>query len=226
MVDSYTDFLLPPFAKYLKKYLKVWKRSDAGGVVMIPRTGVNYDSVLIRSARLPWSADKTWFFIASIVMIDTDVFTAENIVTYQKLKGHECEIRKLGFRKRSIEFISSPILSHLKTEMPELKIQNYLSTYLQENNRIIELITDINPDSLTIKLFNPPIETKDLNAYINVYKKIFMAPTEIIWNISLEKYLGDILTKNKYTKMLDSIIELLDIIAEICRKTTRRVMIL
>jgi len=193
---------------------------------MIPKEGYNFDSVLIRSKRLSWSVDKTWIFVASIIIIDTDAFGAENIPLYQKLKGYECEIAKRGIIKKKYEFVNPPILTRLKTEIPLIKLHDGLLSILNENFHLMESIAKVNPDNLSIKMFNPPIETSEIGNYIEIYKEMYYKPTEIIWNVHLEKYLGDLISKKKYTHLLDLIIEIINLISDIVRKNSHRVAIL
>ena len=62
---------------------------------------------------------------------------------------------------------------------------------------------------------------KDYETYSDEFKLQFTNPKSIIWNIEIEKYLGAIVSRGKYHKTLDSIIESLDIISKHLRNISR-----
>ncbi|MFX1282970.1 MAG: hypothetical protein ACFFB5_04910 [Promethearchaeota archaeon] len=212
MVKSYTDMLLPPFAKYLKKYGE-WELSDVGGSLLIPKEEYHFNYLLIKPKQLWVSADRSWQFIVAITILDQINFSDKDIPLFQKLKGHECQISRIGFIRKKFHFISNPLLKHLKAEIPDLIIDNALAEILNQDSVLQKLFSTIIPDSLLITLFSQPIVTRDLKEYTSEFYKVFHHPTELIWNINLEKYLGAITSKGKYYKVLDTIIEGLETIS-------------
>lgn len=213
MVKEYTDMLLPPFAKYLAKYTKKWEISDMGGSLMIPNDFYYFNSILFKSKKIStYSTDQTWDFIASVPVIDPKENTEKITKGYQLLKGYECEIQKKGTLKRNYKFVSNPFLEFLQKDIPDLIIDPSLIESFEQDTDIKRLIADIRPDRFSIKLFSQPIMTKDPEEYRKKYKLIFNNPTDgVIWNVTIERYFGDIFSKSSYTKVLDSIIEVFDL---------------
>ena len=220
MVESYSDGLLAPFAKYMSKYGE-WQISDLGASVLIPHSDYHFNSVLVRSKRLSYSSDKSWEFTASVEIIDNEKFSSENSLLFQRLKGYECELERIGYLKKTFHFQSSSLLVHLQKEIPGLYINSSLIETLNQESSILKHINKIVPDYLTIQLFSPPIKTKDLSEYCREYRKTYDSPTELIWNISLEKFIDVILSKKKYFQTLDLIIELLEEISIKVQRTTK-----
>jgi hypothetical protein len=223
MVKSFSDMLLVPFAKYLAKYGE-WELSDMGGSILIPHEHFHFDSILFKSKRLYYSADKSWYFIASVKILEEHQFTSKNVEQFQYLKGLECEINRTGLIRKNFTFKSRKILNQIENEISNLFIRDYLCNDLNRDINLHEKISFIVPDSLSILLFSSPIVTKNFNKYAQEFEKQFINPKSIIWNIIFEKYLGAILSKRKYLKTLDSIIESLDIIAVYLRNLSRNWM--
>jgi hypothetical protein len=220
MVKSFTDVLLVPFAKYLTKYGE-WELSNVGGSILIPREKFHFDSILFKSKRLYYSADKSWRFIASVKIQDEDHFTRENVHHFQYLKGLECELTRKGVLRKKFYFRSSKIIIQLQERIKNLFIRDYLCNDLNFDLDLQKKISFIVPDNITILLFSQPIMAKDYETYSEEFELQFKQPKSIIWNIEIEKYLGAILSKGKYHKTLDSIIESLDIISKYLRKISR-----
>ncbi len=212
MVKSYTDMLLPPFAKYLKKYGE-WELSDMGGGLLIPKEEYHFNSILTKPKQLWVSADRSWQFIAAITILDKNKFSDKDIPLFQQLKGHECQISRSGFIRKKFQFISNPLLKYLNAEIPNLVIDNALVEILNQDAVLQKSFSTITPDSLSITLFSQPIVTRDLKEYCSGFLKVFQNPTELIWNVNLEKFLGAITSKGNYYKVLDTIIETLDTIS-------------
>ncbi len=213
MVKSFSDMLLVPFAKYLVKYGE-WELSNVGGSVLIPQEHFHFDSVLFKSRRLYYSADKSWRFIASVKILDQDDFTSKNVQHFQYLKGLECELIRKGLIRKNFSFKSSKILIQLQEKIKNLFIRDYLCNDLNMDIDLQKNISFIVPDKITILLFSQPIMAKDYETYSDEFKLQFTNPESIIWNIEIEKYLGAIVSRGKYHKTLDSIIESLDIISK------------
>ncbi|MHA2363870.1 MAG: hypothetical protein ACXAC7_07920 [Candidatus Hodarchaeales archaeon] len=214
MVDSYADLMLVPFAKYLSKYAKAWKLSDLGASLMIPKNHYSFNSILFKQKKLSYSTDRTWEFVASVIIINKEDFSKEDKAIYQVLKGFECDIKRTGLIRKKYLFISNPLLTHLNAEIPELHIDPYLVKRFNQDYKLKKFSSEINPDQILIRLFSQPIDSKELIDYCRIYKKIFNNPTDgIIWNIVIEKYLGSIILKKTYLKVLDSIIESFNIIS-------------
>ena len=211
MVREYTDMMLPPFAKYLAKYTKKWELSDMGGSLMIPKDFHFFNSILFKSKKLSFSSDKTWDFIASVLVIDKKDNPDLIKKSFQMLKGAEFIIKKEGLVRKKFKFLSNPLLEYLKAEIPDLIIDSSLIESFEQDTDLQRLISVIKPDRFSINLFSQPIMTKDPEEYRKEYKSIFYNPTDgIIWNITIEKYLGDIISRSSYTKVLDAIIEVFD----------------
>ncbi|MFX0211254.1 MAG: hypothetical protein ACFFDT_35060 [Candidatus Hodarchaeota archaeon] len=219
MVKSYTDMLLPPFAKYLKKYGQ-WELSDVGGSLLIPKEEYHFNYLLAKPKQLWVSADRSWQFIAAINILEKNKFSDKDIPLFQQLKGHECQISRIGFIRKKFQFISNPLLKHLEVEIPNLVIDNTLVEILNQDDSLQKSFSTITPDSLSITLFSQPIVTRDLKEYCLQFLNLFQNPTELIWNVNLEKYLGAITSKGKYYKVLDTIIEVLDAISLHIRRNT------
>lgn len=222
MIDSYSDMLLVPFAKYLTKYGE-WRLSNLGTSMLIPIERYHFDSILFIPKRLSFSVDKSWQFIASVNIKEKDQFSEEHIKLFQRLKRLECEILIKGFVRKKFHFISNPLLDHLQEEIPQLICDDYLIQILEQDEPLQRLISTITPESLTITLFSDPIDTKDLKEYCTQFREIYLNPTELIWNIKIEKYLGYIISKRKYYRILDSIIEALESISIHLKNLTTRI---
>ena len=212
MVKSYSDMLLVPFAKYLKKYGQL-ELSNLGASLLIPNEEFHFSSILFKPKRLSYSADKAWEFIASVVILERDDFSKENFPLYQKLKGLECTLNTKGIIRKNFSMKSNDFLKHLKQEIPDLKIDTHLCEVINQDFILKDLLTKISPDSLTITLFNQPLNVTDITEYCIQFRKVYEFPSEIIWNINLEKFLGGIISKKKYTKIIDSTIQALEIIS-------------
>ncbi|MFX0086029.1 MAG: hypothetical protein ACFFAU_10155, partial [Candidatus Hodarchaeota archaeon] len=197
------------FAKYLSKYGD-WELSSQGGSLLIPKERFHFDSILFLPKRLSYSADRTWKFIASVPIIIRSDFLPENIILFQMLKGVECELIRSGFLKKQYQFKTNSLLLSLQEEIPSLKINNLLMENLNQDVDLIKLISVISPESMDFQLFSPHIEANDLNDYRVKFKGLFNNPEEIIWNIIIEKYLDTIITRKKYTVILDSLIQALE----------------
>ncbi|MFX0013157.1 MAG: hypothetical protein ACFFB2_04955 [Promethearchaeota archaeon] len=222
MVNSYSDGLLVPFAKYLSKYGK-WELSNLGASILIPNEKYHFNSILFRQHRLSFSVDITWQFIASVIIVDKEDFSNGLIPVFQRLKGLECEIWRKGLIRKNYQVVSHHFLKYLQKEIPNLVVSDYLVENLYQDESLRKMISTIMPDALKITLFSQPIATNKLDEYCIHFKEIFNNPSEIIWNINLEKYLGHIILKGKYQKVLDSIIEAFDIISIYIRKVTKRI---
>ncbi|MHA1976916.1 MAG: hypothetical protein ACW98I_08465 [Candidatus Hodarchaeales archaeon] len=220
MVESYSDGLLAPFAKYMSKYGD-WKISDLGASVLVPKIEYHFQSILVRSKRLSYSSDKSWEFTASVIILDKDNFSSENYLLFQRLKGYECEITREGHLNKKYHFQSSSLLEHLQREIPGLYMNTSLVEILNQDSSILERIHKIVPDQLSIRLFSQPIITKDLDEYCQEYRKTYESPTELIWNISIEKFVDMILSRKRYFQTIDIIIELLEEISIKVRRTTQ-----
>ncbi len=212
MVESYTDGLLAPFAKYMSKYGD-WQISDLGASVLVPKINYHFNSILVRSKRLSYSSDKSWEFTASVIVINKENFSFDDSLLFQRLKGYECEIERKGYLKKKYVFRSSSFLEHLQREIPGLYINTSLVESLNQDTSVLEHIHKIVPDQVSIRLFSQPIITKDLDEYCREYRKTYESPTELIWNISIEKFVDMILSKKRYFQTIDLIIELLEEIA-------------
>ena len=92
---------------------------------------------------------------------------------------------------------------------------------LNQDSSVLERIHKIVPDQLSIRLFSQPIITKDLDEYCREYRKTYEFPTELIWNISIEKFVDMILSKKRYFQTIDLIIELLEEITIKVQRTTQ-----
>jgi hypothetical protein len=213
MTNSYSDLLLVPFAKYLKKYGKL-ELSNLGTSLLVPKEGFHFNSIMFKPKHIPYSADKSWEFIGSVIILENEDFSKENIPLYQRLKGLDCTLSIEGFLRKSYIMKSNDLLNYLKQEIPELLIDSHLCEIINQDSTLRDLLKEITPDSLSITLFNQPLSTSDLTEYCKQFKQIFESPSEIIWNINLEKYIGGIISKKKYTYIIDSIIQALDIISE------------
>ena len=222
MVDSYSDILLAPFAKYLTKYGE-WQLSDVGAGLLIPFTDYHFKSILIKSKRLSYSADKSWEFIASVIIKEKDQFSADDVLLFQRLKGYECEIKRTGLIKKTFQFQSSPLLSSLEKEIPSLYINTSLVELLNQNTLLQEYIGKIAPDNLSIRLFSQPIITKELDTYCREFRKLYDSPSEIIWNVSIEKFIDAILSKKRYQRTLDLMTEVLEMLSAEVWRITRQV---
>lgn len=217
MVESYSDGLLVPFAKYLNKYAKKWELSDIGGSILVPLDYYHFDSLIFRPKKIPYSLDKTWEFIANVNIYEQDEFLylKNGKKMFQSLKGMECILQKKGTFKKSYHMINNPMLHHLKKEIIDFKIDDSLSKRIEVSNRVMEDIKKINPENFSIQLYSKPIVTKDIEEYSREFKKIYLNPTEgLIWNIIIEKYLDSIIRKKSYTKILDLIIEVINTISD------------
>lgn len=220
MVDSYTDVLLPPFAKYLSKYGE-WKLSDLAASVLIPSSEFHFNTVLVKSRRLSYSADKSWIFTASVVYYDHEYFSKEKSLLWQKMKGYECELVRKGLLKKTFHFKSSSLLKELQKSIRELVINRALIETLNQDSTLQECISVVVPEKLSIQLFSLPIETKNLEDYCLEFQKRFESPQDLIWNISIEKFLGAILSKKKYNQTLDKIFEILELITLRVQRLTK-----
>lgn len=196
MVDSFSDALLAPFAKYLSKYGE-WKLSDLGASILIPSKEFHFNSILVKPKRFSFSADKSWEFTASVIIYDKEQFSTDCISLFQRLKGYECEISRIGLIRKKFRFYSYPILKYLQKEISDLVIDNYLAEMLNQDDLLQKRISAVSPDSLSVKLFSQPIVTKDLNEYCRKFHENYETPSELIWNVQCEKYLGHILSKKK-----------------------------
>ena len=212
MVKSYSDMLLVPFAKYLKKYGRL-ELSNLGASLLIPNEEFHFNSILFKPKRLSYSADKSWEFIASVVVLGREDFSKENFLLYQRLKGLECTLNTKGFIRKSFSMKSNELLSHLKQEIPDMHIDAHLCEVINQDFILKDLLSKISPDSLSITLFNQPLNVTDITEYCIQFRKQYECPSEIIWNINLEKFLGGIISKKKYTKIIDSTIQALEIIS-------------
>ncbi|MHA2224080.1 MAG: hypothetical protein ACXAC8_02675 [Candidatus Hodarchaeales archaeon] len=220
MVDSFSDVLLAPFAKYLSKYGE-WKLSDMSASILIPSKEFHFNKILVRSKRLSYSADKSWEFVASLIIYDKTNFSPDSKPLYQRLKGYECEIARKGLIRKKFLFQSSPLLFHLQKEIFELRIDELLVNMLNQDEKVHQCISTIAPDRLSIKLFSQPIITKDVDEYCREFHKTYDNPSELIWNVSIEKFLGAIVSRKKYFLTLDKIIEGLEIISKSLLKITK-----
>ncbi len=221
MVDSYSDMLLVPFAKYLTKYVKEWKLSDLGASILIPKEKYHFNSILFRPKRLSFAVDKSWEFIASVPIIESNDFSESHVSLFQHLKGIECETSRKGLLRKRFLMITSPILMQLQNEIPGLRIDDSLIEVLNQDDSFQKLLSTITPDNLSIKLFSQPIATRNLKEYCREFRDIYQNPQEIIWNISVEKYLESIVSKGKYTTILDSIVEILDVVSLHLQRVTQ-----
>ena len=212
--------LLPPFAKYLSKYGN-WELSDLAAAILIPLNEYHFNRILIKSRRLSYSADKSWNFIASVINREKEHFSEKLIPLWQKLKGYECELVRVGRIRKSFHFQSIPLTSYLEKEIPELVIDSTLMEMLNQDDSLQHCISMIVPDRITIQLFSQPINTNDFAEYSQEFRKRFDSPSDLIWNVSIEKFLGPILSRKKYNKTLDSIIESLEIMGEYVQRITR-----
>ncbi len=220
MVDSYTDVLLPPFAKYLSKYGE-WKLSDLAACILIPSSEFHFNTVLVKSRRLSYSADKSWIFIASMIIYDQTQFSPEKTPLWQKIKGYECELVRKGLLRKTFHFQSRDLLTELQTTVPELVIHTTLIEMLNQEELLQECISKVVPEELTVHLFSQPIETNDFNEYCLEFRKRYESPSDLIWNIRLEKFLGPIFSKKKYNETLDKIFEILELITMKIQRFTR-----
>ena len=220
MVESYSDGLLAPFAKYMSKYGD-WQISNLGASMLIPTSNYHFNSILVRSKRLSYSSDKSWEFTASVVIIDKESFSSDNFLLFQRLKGYECEVERSGHLRKKFLFQISPLHEHLQKEIPSLYMNTSLIETLNQDSSVLERIHKIVPDQLSIRLFSQPIITKDLDEYCREYRKTYESPTELIWNISIEKFVDMILSKKRYFQTIDLIIELLEEITIKVQRTTQ-----
>ncbi|UCG01503.1 MAG: hypothetical protein JSW11_18040, partial [Candidatus Heimdallarchaeota archaeon] len=164
MVNSYSDGLLVPFAKYLSKYGK-WELSNLGASILIPNEGSHFNSILFRQRRLSFSVDMTWQFIASVVIVDKEDFSCSLIPVFQRLKGLECEFSKKGLIRKNYQIESYHFLKYLQKEIPNLVLSDYLVEALWEDVSLKDIISTISPDALTVTLFSQPIATNKLDEY-------------------------------------------------------------
>lgn len=220
MVDSYTDILLPPFAKYLSKYGE-WKLSDLAASILIPSSKFHFNSILIKSRRLSYSADKSWIFTASVIIYDHIHFSQEKSPLWQKMKGYECELVRKGFIRKSFHFQSIPFLRELQTQIHELVINTALIELLDQDELLQECISTVDPEKLLVQLWSQPIITKDFGEYNREFRKQFESPPSLIWNVSIEKFLGIILSKRTYNETLDKIVEILELITLGAQRVTK-----
>lgn len=220
MVDSYTDVLLPPFAKYLSKYGE-WRLSDLAACILMPSSEFHFNSVLVKSRRLSYSADKSWIFVASVIIYDQAQFSPALTPLWQKIKGYECELVRKGRLRKSFQFQPSRLLTELQKAIPELVIHTTLMEMLNQENQIQECISKIAPEEIMVHLFSQPIDTNDFNKYCQEYRKRFESPSDLIWNIKLEKFLGPIFSRKKYNQTLDKILEILELITQKVQRFTR-----
>ncbi len=212
MVKSFTDDLLVPFAKYLENY-GTWDISSQGASILIPHSHFHFDKILFLPKRLYYSADKTWNFIASVPIISKNQFKQNDIKLYQNLKCIEAEVKKLGVLKKKFRFQEHSISLKLQEEIPSFETRSFLTEILNEDRDLMQLMNNISPENLQIQLYSPRIQTSSIKEYINQFKIYYQNPEEIIWNIAIEKYLDSIISKKKYTLVLDSIIQALDLCA-------------
>jgi hypothetical protein len=212
MVESYSDGLLAPFAKYMSKYGD-WQISDLGASVLVPKIEFHFNSILVRSKRLSYSSDKSWEFTASVIIIKKEDFSSNDFLLFQRLKGYECEVERKGHLKKRFSFQSSSLLELLQREIPSLYVNTSLVESLNQDASVLERVHKIVPDQMSIRLFSQPIITKDLDEYCREYRKTYESPTELIWNVSIEKFVDMILSKKRYFQTIDLIIELLEEIA-------------
>ncbi len=220
MVKSYSDGLLAPFAKYMAKYGD-WQISDLGASVLVPKENYHFDSILVRSKRLSYSADKSWEFTASVVMINKEDFSSENFLLFQRLKGYECEVVRKGHLRKKYSFQSASLLEPLQIEIPGLYINGSLVESLNQDHSVLSKVQKIVPDQISIRLFSQPIVTKDLDEYCREYRKTYESPTELIWNVSIEKFVDMILSRKRYFQTIDLIVELLEEIASKVQRITQ-----
>ncbi|MFX0205501.1 MAG: hypothetical protein ACFFDT_05905 [Candidatus Hodarchaeota archaeon] len=220
MVDSYTDVLLPPFAKYLSRYGE-WRLSDLAACILMPSSEFHFNSVLVKSRRLSYSADKSWIFVASVIIYDQTQFSHGMAPLWQKIKGYECELVRKGLLRKSFQFQSSPLLIELQKAIPELVVHTTLMEMLNQDNLLQECISKVVPEEIVVHLFSQPIDTKDFNEYCQEYRKRYESPSDLIWNIKLEKFLGPIISKKKYNETLDKILEILELITLSIQRFTR-----
>ncbi|UCE12996.1 MAG: hypothetical protein JSV04_12490 [Candidatus Heimdallarchaeota archaeon] len=206
MIDSYSDMLLVPFAKYLAKYGE-WKLSNLGTSMLIPTEKYHFDSIVFIPRRLSFSVDKSWQFIASVNIKEKNQFSKEHVRLFQLLKRFECEVSVKGFFKKKFYLMPNPLLKHLQEEIPDLIYDDHLVHLLEQDESLKRLISIITPESLSITLYSEPINTKNLKEYCTQFREIYQNPNELIWNIKIEKFLGYIISKGKYNRILDSIIE-------------------
>lgn len=212
--------LLPPFAKYLSKYGD-WELSDLAASILIPSREYHFNDILIKPRRLSYSADKSWNFIASVIIWDKEHFSETFIPLWQRLKGYECELVRVGLIRRSFHFQAIPLTSYLQKEILELVIDSTLMEMLNQDDSLQHRISMIVPDGISIQLFSQPINTKDFAEYTREFRGRFDSPSDLIWNVSIEKFLGPILSRKKYNKTLDLIIESLEIMGKHVQRITK-----
>jgi hypothetical protein len=188
---------------------------------LIPSREFHFNTVLIKSRRLSYSADKSWIFIASVIIYDQEHFSPEKSPLWQKIKGFECELVRKGLIRKSFQFQSPPLLTELQTAIPDLIINTTLIEMLNQDNLLQECISKVIPEGISVRLFSQPIETKDYGEYCHEFRKRFDSPSGLIWNISLEKFLGPIFSKKKYNETLDKILEILELVTLSVQRITR-----
>jgi hypothetical protein len=208
--------LLVPFAKYLTKYASEWKISSIGTSLMIPKKEFHFNSLMFREKRLSLSVDCSWEFIASVIIVDAKDFEKEvHTKLYQRLKGFECIMIEKGLFNKRRSMISNPVLSILKEKaLPNLDISSTLTSFLNEDRTLQDSFSIIKPDNVALQLYSSQGKSKNVDDFCKEFIPYYENPDQIIWNIIIEKFLGMIVTRGRYTRTLDAIIEALDLIAK------------
>ena len=220
MIKSFSDMMLVPFAKYLSKYAVDWKISSVGTSMMIPKENLDFNSLIFKRKRLSFSADNSWDFIASVIIVDSSDFdeTLHSDV-FRSLKGLECVMVQKGIFKKKRLMINNPILKYLKDKaFRELVISPELADAINDHEAIQENFSQCKPDNVSIQLYSQSIKSKNIDEYCKQYKQHLEDPDKIIWNISIEKFLDTIVTRKTYLNTLDSLINALDLISRILRQ--------
>ena len=202
---------------------KIAEKKVKGGLAYIKLKDSPLDEVYISSQPISFSFDVKQSFLG-VVRIVPSVKSDEDTNLYRSLKGLECYLKYTGLFRRNAFFNSREELNTLKEMVPSIEISDDLTTRLNNDPELRQLIMSIKPSELTVLLKSvheellPFITSKEY--LLKAEAKFYENPTEVTWYITLTHML---MRGPNFKKTVKGIFDIMEIIGKHLRDVSRRV---
>lgn len=215
---------IPDLIRALEGRIEDWK--DFSGIVSITLQSSNLDQLYFFKKSMQLAFDKQSIFIGTVnVAPETETDLAKRTL-YQKLKGMECVLER-GFLWRKREFEHRPELLELQKRIPSLRLDETIIRQLNYDEQLMETITSIKPETLTLSLSvtpqafvlpDPESPVFTANDFYEAEVRHYSNPTKVTWEITLTRILEQGL---RYKKTINRILDAFEGISSKLRAVCR-----
>lgn len=206
---------IPDIIRALERRINDWRYS--GEVMSIVPKAANFDEMYFFKKGLLWSMDRKSIFVGMVNIVPQDQVTWDTKKLYQKLKGMECELER-GFMWRNLHFRLHSDLIVLKKRIPTLELDDAIVRGLNNDTRLMTLLSTVKPEILTIILSTAPgmqmATREDLH---EAAAKYYNNPLRITWEMAITKIVERGL---RYEKTINGIFDAFDLIATVLRENS------